>query len=187
MAVRPGYAKPMSEYEHDLSDLRIETPPMTLRAMALERLQQAIISGVFKPGQRLVERTLCEQLGVSRSVIREVIRHLDAEGLVTTEGQGPMVARLTSDDARQIYEIRAALEAAAVEACARVADDAVKATLQTAVEAIERHAAESDWMAVLAGHRAILRNHLRHRRTPDRGGDRPPPQRPHRATPRAHV
>ena len=150
MAVRPEYAKPMSKYEHDLSNLRIETPPMTLRAMALERLQQAIISGVFKPGQRLVERTLCEQLGVSRSVIREVIRHLDAQGLVTTEGQGPMVARLTSDDARQIYEIRAALEAAAVEACARVADDGVKATLQTAVEAIERHAAESDWMAVLA-------------------------------------
>ena len=139
----------MNEYDHDLSVLRIDTPPVTLRAMALERLRQAIISGVFKPGQRLVERMLCDQLGVSRSVIREVIRHLDAEGLVTTEGQGPMVSRLAWDDARQIYEIRAALEAAAVEACARVADDAVKATLQAAVEAIERYAAKGDWMAVL--------------------------------------
>ena len=105
---------------------------------------------MFKPGQRLVERTLCEQLGVSRSVIREVIRHLDAEGLVTTEGQGPVVARLAWDDARQIYEIRAALESAAVEACATVADDATKATLREAVETIERCAQAGDWMAVLA-------------------------------------
>src|SRR5262245_5546021 len=94
----------MNEYDHDLSALRIDAPPVTLRAMALERLRRAIISGVFKSGQRLVERTLCDQLGVSRSVIREVIRHLDAEGLVTTEGQGPMVSRLAWDDARQIYE-----------------------------------------------------------------------------------
>ena len=118
--------------------------------MALERLRRAIISGVFKPGQRLVERTLCDQLGVSRSVIREVIRHLDAEGLVTTEGQGPIVSRLVWDDARQIYEIRAALESAAVEACARVADDRRQGhACRTAVETIERRAGEGDWMAVL--------------------------------------
>ena len=139
----------MKDHTPDLSALRIETPPLTLRALALERLRRAIISGVFEPGQRLVERTLCEQLGVSRSVIREVVRHLDAEGLVTTGSQGAIVSRLVWDDARQIYEIRAALEAAAVEACARVADDPVKATLRSAVESIERHARKGDWMAVL--------------------------------------
>lgn len=139
----------MSQNDQDLSALRIETPPVTLRAMALERLRRAVISGVFKPGQRLVERTLCDQLGVSRSVIREVIRHLDSEGLVTTESQGPMVSRLAWDDARQIYEIRAALESTAVEACARVADNGVKATLRIAVEAIEQRSSEGDWMAVL--------------------------------------
>jgi len=139
----------MTDRSQDLSALRIESPPITLRAMALERLRRAIISGVFKPGQRLVERTLCDQLGVSRSVIREVIRHLDAEGLVTTEGQGPVVSRLVWEDARQIYEIRTALEVAAVEACARVADDTAKAKLGAAVGEIERRAAEGDWMAVL--------------------------------------
>ena len=82
-------------------------------------------------------------------MIREVIRHLDAEGLVTTEGQGPVVSRLVWEDARQIYEIRAALESAAVEACARVADDSVKATLRAAVETIEQRAGDGDWMAVL--------------------------------------
>lgn len=59
----------MNELVQEMSRLRIETPPTTLRAMALERMRGAIISGVFKPGQRLVERTLCDQLGVSRSVI----------------------------------------------------------------------------------------------------------------------
>ncbi|WP_233713212.1 GntR family transcriptional regulator [Amaricoccus solimangrovi] len=132
-----------------MGNLRIDSPPTTLRAIALERMRRAIIAGVFKPGQRLVERTLCEQLGVSRSVIREVIRHLDAEGLVMTTGQGPVVAKLAWDDARQIYEIRAALESAAVEACARVADAGVKAELRAAVDEIERRAAERDWMAVL--------------------------------------
>ena len=139
----------MNENVREMSSLRIETPPTTLRALALERLRRAIISGMFQPGQRLVERALCDQLGVSRSVIREVIRHLDAEGLVTTVGQGPVVAELAWDDARQIYEIRAALESAAVEACARRADDAVKAELRAAVEAIEARAGEKDWMAVL--------------------------------------
>lgn len=139
----------MMDQSDGLDGLRIESPPLTLRAIALERLRGAIISGVFRPGQRLVERSLCDQLGVSRSVIREVIRHLDAEGLVTTEGQGPVVARLDWEDARQIYEIRAALEAAAVEACARVADDGVKAKLSAAVDEIERRAADKEWMAVL--------------------------------------
>lgn len=139
----------MKDQGHNLSALRIASPPTTLRAMALDRLRQAIISGMFTPGQRLVERTLCDQLGVSRSVIREVIRHLDAEGLVTTEGQGPAVSRLAWDDARQIYEIRSALESAAVEACARMAGETAKTSLREAVEEIERCAQRGDWMAVL--------------------------------------
>lgn len=139
----------MSEKAYEMSALRIETPPTTLRALALERLRAAILAGVFKPGQRLVERTLCDQLGVSRSVIREVIRHLDSEGLVTTEGQGPIVARLDWADASQIYEIRAALESAAVEACARVADAAVKARLRTALETIEARGSAGDPMGIL--------------------------------------
>ena len=120
----------MSQKVEDLASLRIDKPPATLREMALDRMRRAIISGLFEPGERLVERTLCDQLGVSRSVIREVIRHLEAEGLVEMLAkQGPIVARLDWDNARQIYEIRAALESAAVADCARQADGAIKAKL----------------------------------------------------------
>lgn len=139
----------MNENVREMSNLRIETPPTTLRALALERLRGAIISGMFQPGQRLVERALCDQLGVSRSVIREVIRHLDAEGLVSSEGAGPSVARLDWEDARQIYEIRAALESTAVEACARMADEPVKMLLRAAMERLEAHAALGESMGVL--------------------------------------
>ncbi|MGE7368890.1 GntR family transcriptional regulator [Neorhizobium sp. NPDC001467] len=133
-----------------LAVLRIETPPATLREMALERMRRAIISGLFEPGARLVERTLCDQLGVSRSVIREVIRHLEAEGLVEMLAkQGPIVARFEWDDARQIYEIRAALESTAVADCARVADDTVKAELRKSLDELDRTSRQNSPLGIL--------------------------------------
>ncbi len=98
----------------------IEQPPQTLRDMVQERMRDAIIEGHFRPGERLVERPLCDQLGVSRTVIRETIRYLEAEGLVEIlPGRGPIVALMSREDARQIYEIRRMLETSAAENCAR--------------------------------------------------------------------
>lgn len=122
---------------HD-ADLRIAHPPTTLRELAVERLRQAIISGRFPGGVRLVERTLCDQLGVSRSVVREAIRYLEAEGLVETlPRSGPVVAKLDWARAQQIYDIRRLLESDAAAACARLADDAIKARLTTALSQLE--------------------------------------------------
>lgn len=99
---------------------KIEHPPATLRDMVQERMREAIIDGHFKPGERLVERPLCEQLGVSRTVIRETIRYLEAEGLVEIlAGRGPIVATMNWQDAQQIYDIRRMLETSAAETCAR--------------------------------------------------------------------
>ena len=107
----------MSHAEYD--DLKIETPPQTLREIVLERMRGAILSGRFKSGERLVERTLCDQLGVSRSVVREAIRYLEAEGLVEImANKGPMVARMDWAQAAQIYDIRMLLEQSAASACA---------------------------------------------------------------------
>lgn len=98
--------------------LKIENPPATLRELSLDKLRNAIISGYFPAGTRLVERSLCEEMGVSRSVVREVIRYLEAEGLVETEaGKGPIVSRLSWDIASQIYQIRLLLEQNAVADC----------------------------------------------------------------------
>lgn len=117
------------------SDLRIDYPATTLRELAVERLRKAIISGHFASGARLVERTLCDQLGVSRSVIREAIRVLEAEGLVETQPRsGPVVATLDWTVAAQIYNIRILLEADAAAACARCATPELVAELTGAIE-----------------------------------------------------
>lgn len=113
-------------------DMKIETPAR-LRDMVLERLRAAIVSGRFASGERLVERSLCDMLGVSRSVVREVLRILQAEGLVEEGTRGPMVARLDWAQARQIYDIRLMLEAAAAAECARRAGPAVRAELAGAL------------------------------------------------------
>jgi len=115
-------------------ELRIDRPPQTLRGIALERLRGAIIAGRFPGGARLVERSLCDQLGVSRSVVREVIRVLEAEGLVESlPNRGPVVARMDWALARQVYDIRRQLEGSAAEACAAVADAGVDAALAAAL------------------------------------------------------
>lgn len=117
---------------------RIEQPPQTLRDIVQGKLREAIIEGHFKPGERLVERPLCDQLGVSRTVIRETIRYLEAEGLVEIlAGKGPIVARMDWEDARQIYDIRRMLESAAAAACARNRSETVASQLKTALKALQ--------------------------------------------------
>ena len=119
-------------------DLRIDHTPLTLRALAVDRLRSAIIAGRFQGGDRLVERTLCDQLGVSRSVVREAIRYLEAEGLVETAPRaGPIVARLDWHQAQQVYAIRRLLEADAAAACARLATPQIKAEVAKALAGIE--------------------------------------------------
>jgi len=117
---------------------KIDQPPQTLRDIVQERMREAIISGQFAPGERLVERPLCDQLGVSRTVIRETIRYLEAEGLVEIlPGKGPIVARLSWEDARQIYDIRQMLETAAATACAQNMTPQLAAALQDALQALQ--------------------------------------------------
>jgi DNA-binding GntR family transcriptional regulator len=83
----------------------------TLRSMTVVNLRRAIFSLYFKPGDRLTERGLCELTGVSRSLMREALRDLEAQGLILNEPhRSPVVATLTKNDAREIYECRSALE-----------------------------------------------------------------------------
>jgi DNA-binding GntR family transcriptional regulator len=82
-----------------------------LRMQVVQLLRDAIVTGEFEPGQRLVEAPLCERFGVSRTVIREAIRQLESEGLVTSvANHGPVVTQLGLDDIEALYEVRAALE-----------------------------------------------------------------------------
>lgn len=130
--------------------LRIEEAPPTLREMALERLRTAIVEHHFAPGSRLTERDLCDQLGVSRSVVREVIRHLEAEGLVESiPHHGPIVAKIDAGTAAEIYEIRALLESTAARHAAERATDAQIGEMKLALEAIRQAYGTGDHHAVI--------------------------------------
>ena len=87
---------------------------------------------------------------VSRTVVREVLRHLEAEGFVQTQGRrGPVVAKATPEEARQIYEIRAMLEGMAARACAEAATPQTIKRLEKALEGIRKAYAGKAPLAVL--------------------------------------
>ena len=131
----------------DDKDLRIEHAPTTLRELAVDRIRQAIISGRFAGGDRLGERILCDQLGVSRSVVREAIRYLEAEGLVETQARsGPVVAKLDWGRARQVYNIRSLLEPDAASPSAHTPEAKFKVGLLRALANWEAASSEaSPW------------------------------------------
>ncbi len=100
-------------------------------------LRDAIIAGRFQPGDHLPDRVLCEMFGASRSVVREAVRLLEAEGLITfIPNRGPFIARLSAAEARQLYEVRAALEAMAGEGFAERASESERAELRRIYEQI---------------------------------------------------
>ena len=85
--------------------------PVTVTGQTVAKLREAILSGVFKPGERLLEQNLCERMGVSRTSVREALRRLEAERLITiTPNRGPSVTEISWDEAQSIYEVRALLE-----------------------------------------------------------------------------
>ncbi len=85
-----------------------------LREIVFEHLREAIISSQLKPGERLMELQLAEEMGVSRTPVREAIRKLELEGLVVMVARrGAYVSDLSIRDIAETFEIRAALESLA--------------------------------------------------------------------------
>jgi DNA-binding GntR family transcriptional regulator len=111
--------------------------PYPVRQQVEDRLRRAIIDGVFPPGTHLADRLLCEQFEASRSIIREAVRMLEAEGLVTVvPHRGPFVTLVSAAEATQIYEVRAALEALAGQTFAERASDEERVELRRIADAI---------------------------------------------------
>ncbi len=110
-----------------------------LREQVIGALRTAILDYRLRPGQRLVERELIEQLGVSRTTIREALRELTSEGLVTVVPQrGAVVSAPSLAEAEDLYEIRAVLESLLVERFVERATDAQIEKMAAAVEDFAR-------------------------------------------------
>lgn len=114
-------------------DLRIEKDGV--RAQVVRVLRQAIIAGEFLPGQRLVEIDLCEALQISRPSLREALRHLESERLVTfVPNRGCFVAAMEWADAEHIYETRLLLEPEMVARAAERIQDVQLSELTVGLE-----------------------------------------------------
>lgn len=98
---------------------------LPLRDVVFNTLRQAILTGELKPGERLMEIHLANRLGVSRTPIREAIRKLELEGLVTMiPRRGAEVSQITEKSMNDVLEVRRALDALCAElACDRITDE----------------------------------------------------------------
>ncbi len=102
------------------------SPPLnrTLSDQVADQLRQAILLGQLKPGQRIIEQEIAEALALSRGPVRDALRILQNERLVVLNPyRGASVAKLTVDDAEEIYSLREALELLALRHALRVASD----------------------------------------------------------------
>ena len=107
-----------------------------LREIVSDALRQAIRDGVLPPGERLMEIPLAEELGVSRTPIREAIRILEQEGLVVMiPRRGTYVADMSLKDVTEVFELRSILEELAAELAAeRITNEEIEALEQHLVE-----------------------------------------------------
>ena len=102
--------------QNDDLSMRVVTIAAPVRMQVVESLRAAIVDGRLAPGRRLVEKDLCQMLGVSRPSVREALRALEVEGLISSiPNRGPVVTELTPEDAASIYQVRGALESLAAE------------------------------------------------------------------------
>lgn len=115
--------------------------PRALSRRIVDQLKRVIIAGELRPGDRVLETDLAEQLGVSRGPVREAFRQLEQEGLlVSYPHRGTFVASVPEDEIEEVYALRAQIEVyAARRVVARQPEEAARA-LQAIVDEMEEAA-----------------------------------------------
>ena len=138
-----------------MSDIvRLALVPLTQEAAPLRRkivaaLRQAIETGELKPGDRLVEKDLCQNLSVSRTSLREALRELQAEKLVVAVPRGLIVAEISEEDAANIYQVRAALEGLVAAQFAENSNDMDANKLEEALSQLEKTYRSGNFQKIL--------------------------------------
>lgn len=131
--------------ETELSQLR-PLNVVNLRNRIEEQVRSAMLQGTFKPGERLVETTIAEQLGVSRAPVREALAALEREGIVVhVPRRGYFVVDFTDKDIEEIYSLRLMLELGALQrAEKRINDEDIQDMQQILFDWEDAYEAESD-------------------------------------------
>ncbi len=127
------------------------TRPKSLKELALEHLRECIVDGTLEMGQILSERKISEELGVSKSPVREALAQLKDEGLVSIEPQkGARVFTLSETEVAQICDFREAIEAAAFELAINRNPDGLASKMKEVVTEMTAARKSGDTKAYLA-------------------------------------
>lgn len=125
----------------------------TVHESVVDYMRGLILSGRLKPGQRLVQNEIAEELGVSRTPIREALHKLAAEGLVTLSSyKGAAVAEFSTSELEEIYAVRCALESHAAYLAAERITDAGLANLEALLSGMARTFQDGDMAQLLDLH-----------------------------------
>jgi DNA-binding GntR family transcriptional regulator len=134
-------------------------PTATLKGHVVDRIRQAILGGIFKPGERLNETQLANHFKVSRIPVREALLQLQEQGLVTNHPRrGMFVITLSEEDTQRINSLRILLESEAIKLCRTNLTATAEERLTALVEKMEHGSPESDLDASMLDiefHRAI--------------------------------
>ena len=124
-----------------------------IRDIVFEKIRRAIFSGELKKEDRLVESTIAENLGVSRTPVREALRQLESEGLVENlPRRGAVVVGIALEDAVEIYDIREALEGLmARKTCENIEEESIQ-ELREILKNMEASIDGEDYKSYLALH-----------------------------------
>jgi len=117
----------------------------------VDDITQAIVTGLFQPGARLVESQVGEQLGVSRGPVREAFRRLEQLGVVEKiPYRGTFVSQLTVDDVRELHDLRAPLEGLAARMVAEQNDPRLTERLQKILEEMRTLSPSEDHSRIIS-------------------------------------
>jgi DNA-binding GntR family transcriptional regulator len=142
----------MHNYEFNMAATSPASPPAppplataALYQQVAERLRQQIFERALEPGSWIDEQKLAREYGISRTPLREALKVLAAEGLVTMKlRRGAYVSEMSADDVEQVYHLLALLESDAAAAAARGASDEQLAALQALHDKLERQQRQRD-------------------------------------------
>ena len=128
----------------------VSTSSRSLSMRVFDVLEQQRLNGTYAVGDQLVEMKISQELGVSRTPIREALRQLELDGLVTTiSNKGTFVVGISAEDVKDIYTIRIAIEGiSAMWAAERITDEQIK-ELETLVELQEFYASKNDILQIV--------------------------------------
>jgi DNA-binding GntR family transcriptional regulator len=116
-----------------------------IRDKVYEYIKEAIVQGVYKSGDRIIERELADQLNVSRTPIREALFRLESQGFVkTVPRKGVVVSKLSPEEVVEIFMILSAIESLAMKLAAQRANEAERAELDQIIAEIDAALAEPE-------------------------------------------